>query len=179
MTKLSDTQAILLSTASQREDSSVLPLPAGIRAGGGATKALTALLKRELIEEREINEAGAVHRTDGDLRYGVFLTSAGANAIGIEPGEPAATGDNASATGAGAAAALPIPASATKKPTKAATVLALLTQAHGATLPELIAATGWLPHTTRAALTGLRKKGHDIVRSKRDGATCYRIAGQA
>jgi hypothetical protein len=36
-------------------------------------------------------------------------------------------------------------------------VIALLQQEQGATLAELIATTGWLPHTTRAALTGLRK----------------------
>lgn len=52
-------------------------------------------------------------------------------------------------------------------------VLALLRRPDGATVPELMAATGWLPHTTRAALTGLRKKGHTITRGSRDGATCY------
>jgi hypothetical protein len=57
-------------------------------------------------------------------------------------------------------------------------VLALLSRPDGATLPELIAATGWLPHTTRAALTGIRKKGHHVARTKRDGATCYRVVGQ-
>ena len=55
-------------------------------------------------------------------------------------------------------------------------MVALLRREQGATLAELIEATGWLPHTTRAALTGLRKKGHVIERSKRDDATCYRIA---
>ena len=55
----------------------------------------------------------------------------------------------------------------------------MLQRTDGATLSELIAATGWLPHTTRAALTGLRKKGHAIDKSKRDGATCYRIASVA
>jgi hypothetical protein len=40
-------------------------------------------------------------------------------------------------------------------------------------------ATGWLPHTIRAAITGLRKKGHSIQRIKRDGMTCYRIFGVA
>jgi hypothetical protein len=54
-------------------------------------------------------------------------------------------------------------------------VIVLLKRGEGATLPELISATGWLPHTTRSALTGLRKKGHSIERSKRDEVTCYRI----
>lgn len=51
--------------------------------------------------------------------------------------------------------------------TKAAAVIALFKRNIGATLAELVTATGWLPHTTRAALTGLRKKGHLIERSKR------------
>jgi DNA-binding IclR family transcriptional regulator len=59
--------------------------------------------------------------------------------------------------------------------TKASLLLDLLCRENGATLAELVDATGWLPHTTRAALTGLRKKGHVLARSTRDNATCYRI----
>ena len=58
-------------------------------------------------------------------------------------------------------------------------VVELLRRADGATLAELVEATGWLPHTTRAALTGLRKKGDIIERYKRDDATCYRITSAA
>ena len=78
----------------------------------------------------------------------------------------------------------PAPALTSVKPpstqptgTKSAAVIALLSREDGATLDEMIAATGWLPHTTRAALTGLKKKGHVIVRGKRGEVTCYRIAG--
>ena len=50
----------------------------------------------------------------------------------------------------------------------------------GATIDQLTGATGWLPHTTRAALTGLRQKGHAITRSKREsGETVYRLASAA
>jgi hypothetical protein len=59
--------------------------------------------------------------------------------------------------------------------TKTALVLQLLTRETGATLDELIAATSWLPHTARAALTGLRKKGHGIDRRKRGEVTCYHL----
>jgi DNA-binding IclR family transcriptional regulator len=59
-------------------------------------------------------------------------------------------------------------ATASKAPTKSATVLTLLQREQRVTLPELVAATGWQPHTTRAMLTGLRKKGHAIERSTRD-----------
>ncbi len=58
-------------------------------------------------------------------------------------------------------------------------VNALLGREQGATLTEITELTGWLPHTARAALTGLRKKGRDIVKSKRGEVTCYHIEGQA
>mgnify|MGYP000073640016 CR=1 FL=1 len=45
----------------------------------------------------------------------------------------------------------------------------------GATVPALQDATGWQPHSVRAALTGLRKKGIDIARDKNGkGETIYR-----
>jgi transcription initiation factor IIE alpha subunit len=62
-----------------------------------------------------------------------------------------------------------------KQKTKSARVLDLMEREMGATLAELIEATGWQAHTIRAALTGLRKKGHAIERRKRDGLTCYHI----
>ena len=62
---------------------------------------------------------------------------------------------------------------------KTGNVLALLQRAGGATLDEMVAATGWLPHTTRAALAGLRKKGHADERTKVDGISRYAIAGPA
>lgn len=52
----------------------------------------------------------------------------------------------------------------------------LLGRDEGATLAELIDATGWLPHTTRAALSRLRSGGDTLAKSKRDdGVTCYRL----
>ena len=52
----------------------------------------------------------------------------------------------------------------------------LLRSDAGASLGELAGATGWLPHTMRAALTGLRKRGFAIAMDKADRATRYRIA---
>ena len=63
----------------------------------------------------------------------------------------------------------------TKPSTKSAAVLTLLQRDQGATLAEIVAATDWQPHTTRAMLTGLRKKGHAIERRKRDDVTCYHL----
>jgi hypothetical protein len=76
-------------------------------------------------------------------------------------------------------AALAPTSDAPTRPNKTTLILDLLRREEGATLAELIESTGWLPHTTRAALTGLRKKGHVLDKSKRDDATCYRIAGDA
>lgn len=64
--------------------------------------------------------------------------------------------------------------------TKTAEVLAMLARPDGATLDQLVAATGWLPHTTRAALTGLKKKGQ-LVTSDRpaSGVRTHRVAAVA
>jgi hypothetical protein len=61
--------------------------------------------------------------------------------------------------------------------TKRALVIGLLQREAGATLDDLVAATRWLPHTTRAALTRLRQSGLLIEKSKDEaGRTVYRIA---
>ena len=61
-------------------------------------------------------------------------------------------------------------------PTKLDTILKHLRHKNGASLAALEKATGWQPHSIRAALTGLRKKGHNIVRSTNTkGATIYHI----
>ncbi len=52
--------------------------------------------------------------------------------------------------------------------TKLAEVIALLRRDAGSSVTELMAATGWLPHTTRAALTGLRKRGYAVTREAGD-----------
>lgn len=60
--------------------------------------------------------------------------------------------------------------------TKSATVIKLLSRNRGATLAEIMAATHWQPHSSRAFLTGLRKKGTDLLKeTRRDGETSYRI----
>ena len=58
-------------------------------------------------------------------------------------------------------------------------VIALLKREQGASLAEIVDATSWQPHSARAALTGLKKKGHSIERTKRDEASCYRIVETA
>ena len=67
------------------------------------------------------------------------------------------------------------PAPAEPRVNKSDLVIGLLQRTDGATLDEMVAATGWLPHTTRAALTGLKKKGRQVASEKTDGVRRYRI----
>lgn len=68
----------------------------------------------------------------------------------------------------------PIDRLQTKPLTKQAQLIAMLVHDDGATLNQMVAATGWLPHTTRAALTGLRKRGYVVTSDKVDGVRSYR-----
>ena len=62
-------------------------------------------------------------------------------------------------------------------PPKSETVKKLLSRKAGATADELGEATSWQPHSVRAYLSGLRKKGSTIVREeRRDGSKAYRLA---
>lgn len=61
--------------------------------------------------------------------------------------------------------------------TKIGKVTALLQRAEGATVEKLVHLTGWQKHTARAALTGLKKKGHQVTSVKADGEELvYRVA---
>ena len=62
--------------------------------------------------------------------------------------------------------------------TKTAILRKLLSRKSGADLDALRSATGWQPHSVRAALSGLRKAGYSIDRAspaKPGGSTVYRI----
>ena len=60
-------------------------------------------------------------------------------------------------------------------PSKPQQILDLLNRDCGATLEELATLANWMLHSTRAYLTGLRKKGHVIDSDKVDGVRRYRI----
>ena len=77
------------------------------------------------------------------------------------------------------AAEVPVPKVPTPRAgTKQATLIAMLRAPEGATMEAIIAATGWLPHTARGAMSGaLGKKLGLIVTSVKegDGARVYRV----
>jgi DNA-binding MarR family transcriptional regulator len=183
--KLNNIQLILLTTALQRDDGSLLPPPESIGGQGQRIRtAVTALLKRGLAEEVDAADPACSWRDDGERCIGVVITDAGRLAIGAEiPSidEEAQLVTNSKAEeplhpeqGEPPAAAQPV---ITARPgTKQALVLDLLQRKQGASITELAEATGWLPHTTRAALTGLRKRGAELTSAKTDGVTRYRMA---
>ena len=70
-----------------------------------------------------------------------------------------------------------MPIAKPKDQSKSATVIALLNRAKGASIDEICKATKWQKHSTRAFLTGLRKKGLVIIREQRgEDGTAYLIA---
>jgi hypothetical protein len=180
---LSDRQLMLLSNASQRDDL-LLTRPENLR--GGAAKAVLAKLRSGgLVAEVAVGAADPHWRKAEDRPIGLKITPAGLQAIGVEP--KAAGADKSAAEAAPETTGVARPAdpvarggrSAGKREgTKRALVLALLARDQGASLGEITAATGWLRHSARAALTGLRQSGHAISRTRTaENTTVYhRIA---
>jgi hypothetical protein len=180
MTKLSDTQTIILSRAAQNEDRIALPLPESLR-GGAAAKVVGALLAKGFLEkvDADMRKGEPVWRETGD-GHGVTLvaTDAGLAAIGIEPEDanpaPAGATDAPTEEPAPDTPTEPKAAPKTRTPregTKQATLIAMLRAPEGATLDEIVAATGWLPHTARGAMSGALKKklGLTITSEKVEG----------
>lgn len=176
---LSVAQMLILRTAAERPDRMVLPLPPGLRARGATqTGLLTSLLNATLVEEVATGDAALSWReaNDGAL-HALRITSTGLTAIGhSQPEEVAAElARNAAVAGADESEVPRRPA-ASRPSGKLGAVLDALGAEQGATLSELVTATGWLPHTTRAALTGLRKRGFPVHLGERDGRKAYRLA---
>ncbi len=170
MTKLTDTQAIILSAASQRDSHIALPLPDSLR-GVAAAKVVGAMLAKGLIEEVEADmcKGEAVWRETGD-GHGVTLvaTDAGLAAMGIETGSAEVKPTNDAA-----------PKTRTPRGgTKQATLIAMLRAPDGATIAEIMAATGWQSHTVRGAMSGALKKklGLEVTSEKvKDRGRVYKL----
>ena len=168
MTKLTDTQLILLSSASQRDDGSIFPLPPAVANGGARiSTSIATLLKRQLVAEFPTSTAEQCWREADDQRYGLVLTEAGRAAIGVDGAEQPAQPIGAEQ----GTITAPFRAGS-----KQARLVEILSTPDGASLDAIVEAMGWLPHTTRAAITGLRKRGLNVLTENRDGARAYRIA---
>jgi Protein of unknown function (DUF3489) len=149
MSKLTKTQTLILSRASQQGDHIALPLPDRLH-GGAANKVIVPLIKRGLLEEvdADIRNGEPTWRKTGD-GHGTTLviTDAGLEAIGVELklaiAEPA--DDNK-------------PAKAPRTGTKQAMLIEMLEAPDGATISEIVTALDWRPHTIRGAMSGALKK---------------------
>ena len=189
MAKFTDTQLLILSSAAQRDDLTVELPPTMPEAAG--KKAVGQLRKRGFLDEVVATTDMPVwRREENGPAFSLVVTETGLDAIGITPeerrpelelgvpGAPRKRGAGVSPKKQPDANGLaPELAQAPREGSKLDGVLALLRQPGGASIAQMIEATGWLPHTTRAALTGLRKRGYSIERSPgSDGNTSYRLA---
>lgn len=163
MPKLSDAQAVLLAAAAARADLSALPAPETLKLRGAALeRTLQGLLSRGLIaqdptKERAKRSKWAGPDAQAGERHRLIITPAGLDALGVG-------GSRAGGRSADPAPGQPRhPKAQTARPAgKLGVLLDAVSRPEGATLDDLSAASGWLPHTTRAAVTRLRQRGYDV-----------------
>jgi hypothetical protein len=195
MSKLSDTQLVILSAASQRENGAVLPLTIDLK-GGALQKVLASLERKGLIAR--------MGEPRGDELPPLCITRAGLEAIQVAPEDDPDAPDPAlgeapfvevtDAAQGGTEAQEPAPADAeaetseaapaarprsVRQGTKQAQMIDLLRRPEGATIEQIAEATGWQKHTIRGAISGALKKklGLSVTSEKReDGERIYRIA---
>jgi len=176
MTKLTETQTIILNAGAQRPENIALPLPKGL-AGAAAKMVVTKMIERGWLQEVDANlrrneplwrETGDGHGTT------LVVTDAGLLAIGIEPvvvKTVVAMREHA------AKAAAPKPPTQ-RAGTKQAMLIALLQRPEGASIAEIVAATGWMGHSARGAISGVLKKklALPVTSGKVDGrGTVYKL----
>ena len=182
MSKLSDTQLVILTAAAKRETGAALPPPTSLKTKGGAlTAVLKSLLKRGLLEERPATASDEAWREGEDGRpVTLAITSAGLEAIGVEAelSLEAAKPPKATKKVNGSTGNTPTQRSGTKQ----AMLIDLLRRKDGTTLDEMVAATGWQAHSVRGTMSAALKKklGLTITSEKIDGrGRVYRIAAGA
>lgn len=61
-------------------------------------------------------------------------------------------------------------------PTKHQQIIDMLSRDSGANLDEISNTANWLTHSARAFISGLKKRGYDVVSDKVEGVRCYKIA---
>jgi Protein of unknown function (DUF3489) len=153
--------------------------------GGAAQTVAAKLIDAGLAKEIKAKPGAPVWRQDerAGQSFALKLTPAGIRKVRADN---RSTSDDTSEVAANSevirqsTAEVPTTAgmrsSAPRDGTKLARILELLQRDCGATLEELTATTGWLPHTTRAALTGLRKRSCSVTidRSDKERGSTYR-----
>ena len=182
--KLTDAQLVMMSAAAQREDR-CLPAPETMKSavvGEGAK-----LVKLGFAREIHAKSGTPLWRRDETGRsFALKLTAAGLKAIAVDEGsqdaiEPGVASPQLPEAKNGVSlddVGRHAPSAAPRDGSKLALMIDLLRRADGATIVDLTEATGWLAHTTRAAITGLRKRGYAVARERSDaGKSVYRMLG--
>jgi hypothetical protein len=145
MTKLTETQTIILTAGAQRPDNIAMPLPKGL-AGAAAKMAVTKMIERGWLQEVDANlrRGEPLWRETGD-GHGTTLvvTDAGLLAIGIEP----STAQRIAADHKRADDSTPAKQRIVRAGTKQAMLITLLQAPDGATMDTIMAATGWQSHS--------------------------------
>lgn len=164
---------MILSAAAKREDRAVLPLPKSLKCNKGAVASvLKSLLARRLVAETSAGTNHPTWREKNDQRFGLVLTDAGLQALGIEPATVQAQKPKSMAKPNNGSK--PVPGTGTKL----LAFIDLLKRKNGATIPEIAAATGWQNHSVRGAISGALKKkmGFTIISAPEEGrGRVYRI----
>jgi len=180
MIKLTDTQTRILNTASRRAGNRAMPLPKGLH-GAVAKKVVGMMTERGFIEEVEANvrKGEPLWRETGDgCGTTLVATSAGLAAIGVDPVVVQAIAKLRNGPREGAVGTNEDKPVKPRGGTKQTQLIALLETPTGASLDEIVAATGWQAHTVRGAISGTLKKklGLAVVSQKVDGrGRVYRI----
>ena len=173
MTTPSDTQSLILSRAATRPGNLALPLPEGL-VGAAAKMVVGKMIARGWLEEVEANlrRGEPMWRETGD-GHGTTLiaTEAGLEAIGIEPLAASAVASVRKGRPNPEPVQMPDDTD-TAKPvairagTKQAQIIAMLQRPEGATVAEMVEATGWLAHYADVPIMPMQvRKGLNTFKS--------------
>jgi Protein of unknown function (DUF3489) len=190
MHKLSDSQLVILSTASQRPDGCVFPITLKLK-GNAIGNVLKSLLTKGLLEEVPGRADDTLWRYDDGAPLTLKASPAAYRHLGIDseatsetaplPDRDRQSGKHTPAKAAQAAAIVetkPRKERTVRKDSKQAQLIAMLRRAKGATIAEIVEAFKLQPHTVRGVIAGALKKklGLEVVseKSERRGRV-YRI----
>jgi hypothetical protein len=185
--KLTDTQLVLLSHASQRDDG-CLVMPENLK-GGAAKKVVGKLLVAGLADEVQAGSSLPVwRRGEEEGAIALQITDVGLKAIRADRAEldqaaaaakPKGRSSSSPKRAARSRRVRPAPTASRKGRTgsKQDKIIELLRRPQGATIAAIMKATGWQQHSVRGFLAGtVRKKLKlNLISDKGDGERAYRI----